>query len=140
MQLNTPELLRRQAFVGGRWIRADSGATITVANPATGRELGTVPDMGRAEAEVAIEAAHSAFGPWRAATARTRAGVLRRWHDLMIQHQDDLATIMTAEQGKPLAEARSEVLYAASFLECSAKRPSASTATPSRVTRPISAS
>jgi succinate-semialdehyde dehydrogenase/glutarate-semialdehyde dehydrogenase len=79
--------------------------------------LGTAPDMARAEAEVAIEAAHSAFGPWRAATARTRAGVLRRWHDLMVQHQDDLATIMTAEQGKPLAEARSEVLYAASFLE-----------------------
>jgi succinate-semialdehyde dehydrogenase/glutarate-semialdehyde dehydrogenase len=117
MHLNSPSLLRHQALIGGEWVEAEQGATIKVTNPATGALLGSVPSMGEAETTAAIEAARGAFGPWRAKTAKERAGVLRRWYDLLVQHQDDLATIMTAEQGKPLAEARSEVLYAASFLE-----------------------
>jgi succinate-semialdehyde dehydrogenase/glutarate-semialdehyde dehydrogenase len=117
MQLNAPALLRRQALIGGEWTDAKGGVTIKVSNPATGDLLGSVPSMGEAETTAAIEAAHRAFAPWRAKTAKERAGVLRRWYDLLVQHQDDLAIIMTAEQGKPLAEARSEVLYAASFLE-----------------------
>src|ERR1700733_1481459 len=110
-------LLRMQAFLGGEWTDAESGATRDVLNPATGRRLGTVPNMGAAETRRAIEAASAALPAWAKKTAQERAVILRRWYELMMAHQDDLARIMTAEQGKPLAEARGEIGYAASFIE-----------------------
>ncbi|MFN8926185.1 MAG: NAD-dependent succinate-semialdehyde dehydrogenase [Rhodospirillales bacterium] len=115
--LKDPDLLRQQAFVGGRWIDADGGKVMPIFNPANGVALGSVPDMGAAETRRAIEAAAAAWPAWRAKTAKERAAILRRWNDLMLAHQDDLARIMTAEQGKPLAEARGEIAYAASFIE-----------------------
>jgi len=117
MNLKDPDLLRTQAYVNGRWIIGPAGATQDVSNPATGRKLGTVPDLGLAETRDAIEAAAAAFQPWARRTAKERAVLLRRWFDLMMAHQDDLAQIMTAEQGKPLSEARGEIAYAASFIE-----------------------
>jgi succinate-semialdehyde dehydrogenase/glutarate-semialdehyde dehydrogenase len=117
MRLADPSLLRQSALIDGQWIGAAGGGVIQVTNPATGAVLGTVPDIGEAETQAAVDAAHRAFGPWRAKTAKERAAVLRRWSDLLLEHQDDLAVIMTAEQGKPLAEARGEVAYAASFIE-----------------------
>ncbi|WP_420997821.1 NAD-dependent succinate-semialdehyde dehydrogenase [Cupriavidus sp. 30B13] len=117
MQLKDPSLLRSQAFVGGLWQDADSGATFAVTNPAGGALIGTVPLMGAAETRRAIEAARVAQAAWRRKTARERAQVMRAWYDLMIANADDLAVLMTCEQGKPLAEARGEALYAASFLE-----------------------
>ncbi len=117
MRLKDTELLRAQCYIDGRWVDADDGATIEVVNPATGRPIGTVPRGGAAETRRAIEAAAAAFPAWSRRTAKDRAGVLRRWHDLMMAHQDDLATLMTAEQGKPLAESRGEIAYAASFIE-----------------------
>jgi succinate-semialdehyde dehydrogenase/glutarate-semialdehyde dehydrogenase len=119
MSLNLKDgaLLRQQCYVDGRWIDAAAGGTTPVTNPASGAVLGTVPNLGAAETRAAIEAAHTAFPAWAARTAKDRAAILRRWHDLMLLHADDLATLMTAEQGKPLAEARGEVLYAASFIE-----------------------
>jgi succinate-semialdehyde dehydrogenase/glutarate-semialdehyde dehydrogenase len=116
-QLSEPSLLRTRCYVGGEWVDADSGATLEVLNPATRQKIGTVPRAGAAETRRAIDAAAAAFPGWAARTAKERAAVLRRWHDLMLAHQEDLATLMTAEQGKPLAEAKSEVLYAASFIE-----------------------
>jgi succinate-semialdehyde dehydrogenase/glutarate-semialdehyde dehydrogenase len=110
-------LLRMQAFLAGEWADAKSGATRDVMNPATGRRLGTVPNMGAAETRRAIEAASAAFVPWAKKTAQERAVILRRWYELMMANQEDLARIMTAEQGKPLAEARGEIGYAASFIE-----------------------
>jgi succinate-semialdehyde dehydrogenase/glutarate-semialdehyde dehydrogenase len=110
-------LFRDACYVDGTWIPARSGATIDVDNPATGRVLGTVPKCGAAETRDAIAAAARAFPAWRQTTAKERAGVLRRWFDLMLQHQDDLARLMTLEQGKPLPESRGEVAYAAAFLE-----------------------
>jgi len=117
MQLKDGALFRQQAFVDGAWTGADDGATIDVTNPATGKALGTLPRMGAAETRRAIAAAEAAWGPWRARTAKDRAQILRRFADLMMAHQDDLALIMTSEQGKPLTEAKGEVAYAASFLE-----------------------
>jgi succinate-semialdehyde dehydrogenase/glutarate-semialdehyde dehydrogenase len=117
LQLNDGALLRQQCYVDGRWLDAAAGGTTQVTNPASGAVLGTVPNFGAEETRAAIEAAHAAFPAWAARTAKDRAAILRRWHDLMLQHADDLATLMTAEQGKPLAEARGEVLYAASFIE-----------------------
>ena len=117
MKLRDPELLRTRALVGGRWVDAASGATHPVMNPATREALGTVPDMGVAETRRAIEAAHQAFPAWAARTARERAAILRRWYELMMANQEDLATLMTAEQGKPLAESRGEIAYAAAFIE-----------------------
>jgi len=117
LRLSDPDLLRRQCLVGGEWRDADSGAQCEVRNPANGGLLGTVPDMGAAETRRAIDAAHAAFPAWAGRTARERALVLRRMYELMLQHQDDLAMLMTAEQGKPLAEAKGEVAYSASFLE-----------------------
>jgi succinate-semialdehyde dehydrogenase / glutarate-semialdehyde dehydrogenase len=117
LRLQDPALLRQQAHVGGAWVHADGGATCAVVNPATGERLGTVPDMGTAETRRAIEAARSAFPAWAARTAKERATVLRRWYDLMMAHQDDLAALMTAEQGKPLAESKGEIAYAAAFIE-----------------------
>ena len=117
MQLKDPQLLRQQCFIDGAWSNADSGATLPVTNPATGEKIGTVPNMGAAETKRAIEAAQRAFAPWAARTAKERAVVLRRWFDLMMANQEDLAILMTAEQGKPLAESKGEIAYAASFIE-----------------------
>jgi succinate-semialdehyde dehydrogenase/glutarate-semialdehyde dehydrogenase len=112
-----PELIRRQAYVDGEWVDADSGATFPVVNPATGGVIAEVPRMGAAETSRAIAAAERALPEWKHRTAKSRAGVLRRLSDLMLEHEDDLARLMVTEQGKPLAEARVEVQYAASFYE-----------------------
>ena len=117
LPLKHRELLRTQCFIGGRWVNADDGATLEVINPATGRAIGTVPRAGALETRRAIEAAAAAQPAWARKTAKERAAVLRRWHDLMMEHREDLAALMTAEQGKPLAEASGEVAYAASFIE-----------------------
>lgn len=117
MKLKDSSLLRTKCFINGEWVDADSGKTIEVLNPATGKSLATVPDAGEAETRRAIDAAAAALPAWAAKTAKERAIILRRWNDLMLQHQEDLAVIMTAEQGKPLAESRGEIAYAASFLE-----------------------
>ncbi len=117
MELHCPELFRQQAYLDGHWCEADTGARTEIHNPATGERLGSVPNMGAEETRRAIAAAQAAQPAWRARTAKERAAVLRKWHDLMMQHQEDLARIMTAEQGKPLTEARGEIAYAASFLE-----------------------
>ncbi|HAT1682414.1 TPA: NADP-dependent succinate-semialdehyde dehydrogenase [Klebsiella oxytoca] len=117
MQLNDPTLFRQQAFIDGRWRDASSGETLGVTNPANGQQLGRVPKMGTEETREAIDAAARALPAWRALTARERATILRRWFDLMMEHQDDLARLMTLEQGKPLAEAKGEIGYAASFIE-----------------------
>jgi succinate-semialdehyde dehydrogenase / glutarate-semialdehyde dehydrogenase len=112
-----PGLTRSQGWVGGEWTDADSGETFAVTNPASGEELARVPRMGAAETRRALEAAEAAYPGWRAATASDRARIMRRWADLMLEHLDDLALLLTLEQGKPLAESRAEVEYAASFLE-----------------------
>jgi succinate-semialdehyde dehydrogenase/glutarate-semialdehyde dehydrogenase len=117
LQLKDPTLLRQQSYIDGQWVDADSRGTLDVINPATREKIGTVPKMGAAETRRAIEAASAALPAWSKKTAKERAAILRRWYDLMLTHQDDLATIMTAEQGKPLAESKGEVLYSASFLE-----------------------
>jgi succinate-semialdehyde dehydrogenase / glutarate-semialdehyde dehydrogenase len=115
--LNDSALFRQQAYIGGRWCEADNGASFRVTNPATGEVLAQVPDMGAAETRRAIEAAKAAWPEWRHKTARERANLLRKWHDLMMANLDDLARLMTAEQGKPLAESKGEISYAASFIE-----------------------
>ena len=117
MKLTDSLLLREQCFIDGRWVPADSGGTLPVHNPATAETLGVIPNMGAAETRRAIAAAAKALPPWAARTAKDRAIVLRRWYELMLQHQDDLAILMTAEQGKPLAESKGEIAYAASFVE-----------------------
>ncbi len=117
LKLNDPSLLRQQCYVDGTWIDADAGGEVDVTNPATGEVIGTVPSLGTAETRRAIEAASAAFPAWAAKTAKERAAILRRWNDLMLLNADDLATLMTAEQGKPLAEAKGEIAYAASFIE-----------------------
>jgi succinate-semialdehyde dehydrogenase/glutarate-semialdehyde dehydrogenase len=117
LNLKDPSLLRQQCYVDGQWLDAHAGGTRQVTNPATGAVIGTVPNAGTAETRIAIEAAAAAFPAWAARTAKDRATLLRRWHDLMLANADDLATLMTAEQGKPLAEAKGEITYAASFIE-----------------------
>ncbi len=117
LQLKDPTLLRHQAYLNGAWVDADGGQTINVSNPATGEHIGTVPLMGTAETRRAIEAANAAWPAWRKKTAKERASVLRRWHDLILENADDLALIMTTEQGKPLPEAKGEVQFGASFIE-----------------------
>jgi succinate-semialdehyde dehydrogenase/glutarate-semialdehyde dehydrogenase len=117
LALKRPDLLRQQAYVNGQWCDADSAETFPVHDPATGERLGTVPRMGAAETRRAIEGAQAAWGAWRAMTAKERAAILRRWFDLMTEHAQDLALIMTVEQGKPLAESRGEIAYGAAFLE-----------------------
>ncbi|WP_454007171.1 NAD-dependent succinate-semialdehyde dehydrogenase [Alcaligenes sp. Marseille-Q7550] len=116
-QLQRKDLFRQQCFVNGQWQDADSGKTLEVQNPATGKGLGTVPRMGAAETRRAIESARQAWAGWRAKTAQQRSVILRRWFELMMAHQDDLAVLMTLEQGKPLAEAKGEIAYAASYFE-----------------------
>jgi succinate-semialdehyde dehydrogenase/glutarate-semialdehyde dehydrogenase len=115
--LKDPNLLRAQAFVAGEWADADGGGSFPVTNPARGDVIGTVPDMSEAETARAIDAAYAAQKPWAAKTGKERSAVLRKWHDLTVANADDLAAILTAEMGKPIGEARGEVLYGASFLE-----------------------
>ncbi|KGX57657.1 succinate-semialdehyde dehydrogenase [Burkholderia pseudomallei TSV5] len=115
--MKDPSLLRHQAYIGGEWQAADSDATFEVFDPATGESLGTVPKMGATETARAIDAAQAAWAGWRMKTAKERAAILRRWFDLVIANSDDLALILTTEQGKPLAEAKGEIAYAASFIE-----------------------
>jgi succinate-semialdehyde dehydrogenase/glutarate-semialdehyde dehydrogenase len=117
LKLKDEKLFRQQGYVDGAWRDADGGATLAVTNPATGELLGTVPNMGAAETRRAIEAANAAWPAWRAKTAKERSVVLRKWAELMMANQEDLAVIMTAEQGKPLVESRGEIAYAASFIE-----------------------
>jgi len=115
--LKDPSLLKQQCYINGVWCDADNGETVPVTNPATGATLGTIPNMGAAETRRAIEGANKAFKTWRKLLAKERSAVLRKWHDLMLANQEDLAAIMTAEQGKSLTESRGEIAYAASFLE-----------------------
>ena len=117
MQLKDKELLKQRAFVDGRWIDADDGRTVTIANPANGSVVGTVPVLSASETRRAIDAAAAALPAWARLTAKDRAVILRRFADLMLANVDDLAVIMTSEQGKPLTEARGEIAYAASFIE-----------------------
>jgi len=112
-----PKLFRQACYIDGAWIDPTGHATIDVDNPATGEVVGSVPRLGRAETRAAIDAAARAFPAWRKKTAKERAAVMRRWFDLMLANQEDLARLMTTEQGKPIAESRGEVAYAASFLE-----------------------
>ncbi len=115
--LKDSSLLRTQCLVGGQWIDAESRKTADVRNPATGETIASVPMLGETETRRAIDAANAALPAWRARTAEDRARLLRRWFDLMMAHQEDLAVLMTCEQGKPLAESRGEIAYAASFIE-----------------------
>ncbi|MFH3080778.1 NADP-dependent succinate-semialdehyde dehydrogenase [Klebsiella sp. KE9038] len=117
MQLNDSTLFRQQAMINGRWRDASGKETLAVTNPANGQPLGNVPKMGAGETREAIDAAARALPAWRALTAKERSSILRRWFELMMEHQDDLARLMTLEQGKPLAEAKGEISYAASFIE-----------------------
>ncbi|MGC0990236.1 NAD-dependent succinate-semialdehyde dehydrogenase [Pantoea agglomerans] len=117
LQLNDSDLLRQQALFNGRWQNAHQGATLPVTDPATGETLATIPALGRAETEQAIAYAETVRISWGKTTNASRAALLEKWHQLIIEHADDLAIIMTAEQGKPLAEARGEVLYGASFVK-----------------------
>jgi succinate-semialdehyde dehydrogenase/glutarate-semialdehyde dehydrogenase len=117
LSLNNPALLIEKAFIGGEWSGARSGATLPVDNPATGAVIGTVPDCGEAETQAAIAAAEAAYPAWRARTAADRAALLERWHALVLDNIADLARIMTAEQGKPLAESEGEIRYAATFIK-----------------------
>ncbi|WP_343583697.1 NADP-dependent succinate-semialdehyde dehydrogenase [Herbaspirillum sp.] len=117
LQLKDPSLLRQQAYLDGRWCDADDGAAFDVFNPANGQRLGQVPQMGAAETRRAIAAANAAWPAWKKRTAKERSAILRRWHELMLANADDLALLMIAEQGKPLAEAKGEIGYAASFIE-----------------------
>src|SRR3954466_15205086 len=117
LPLKDPKLFREQCYIDGQWLGADSRKSFAVDNPATGETLGSVPDMGRAETRRAIEAAERAWPSWRDKTAKERAVILRKWFDLMMANQEDLAQIMTAEQGKPLSESRGEIAYGASFIE-----------------------
>ena len=117
VNLTDANLFRQACYIDGSWVDAGSGGTINVDNPATGEIVGTVPKMGAAETRQAIEAADRALPSWRKKTSKERAAALRRWYELMLQHQEDLARLMTVEQGKPLVESRGEVVYAAAFLE-----------------------
>src|SRR5437588_4728649 len=116
-QLKDPRLFREACYVNGQWVQAASGQSLNVDNPATDEIIGTVPKLSAAETRQAVEAANRAFPAWSKKTAKERAAILRRWFDLMMANQDDLARLMTLEQGKPLAESKGEVAYAAAFLE-----------------------
>jgi succinate-semialdehyde dehydrogenase/glutarate-semialdehyde dehydrogenase len=117
LKLHDPLLLRELCYIDGGWVPADDGGTVPVHNPASGQKLGVIPKMGATETQRAIDAAARALPAWAARTAKDRALVLRRWFDLLLVHQDDLAMLMTAEQGKPLAESKGEITYAALFIE-----------------------
>ncbi len=115
--LKRPDLVCDRAFLGGDWVTAKDGKTFDVSNPARGDVIASLPDLSRAEIALAIDAAHKAQKPWAAKTGKERAKILRKWYDLMMEHQEDLAILMTAEQGKPLSESRGEIAYGASFVE-----------------------
>src|SRR6266545_3865684 len=117
ISLQDSRLFRQACYVDGGWVESAAGGSIDVDNPATGEIVGTVPRLGRADTRRAIDAAARAFPAWRKKTAKERAIVMRRWFDLMMANQEDLARLMTTEQGKPVVESRGEVAYAASFLE-----------------------
>ena len=117
LQLKDPGLFRQQCYVDGKWVDADSKATLDVHNPADGSLIGTIPNMGGAETKRAIEAANAAWPAWRVKTAKERAIILRKWFELIMANQEDLAVLMTTEQGKPLSESRVEISYGASFIE-----------------------
>jgi succinate-semialdehyde dehydrogenase/glutarate-semialdehyde dehydrogenase len=117
IELKDMGLFRQQCYIDGAWVDADGKGTLAVYNPADGQQIGTVPNMGVAETRRAIEAANAAWPAWRAKSAKERAGILRKWFDLMMAAQEDLAILMTVEQGKPLAESRGEIAYGASFIE-----------------------
>ena len=117
MLLNHPQLLKNKAFINGRWTASESGASLEVTNPFDGSVVGEVPDLGAAETKAAIQAAADAFTKWRARTAGERANILYRWYELQLANLEDLATILTTEQGKPLTEARGEIKYGASFVQ-----------------------
>jgi succinate-semialdehyde dehydrogenase/glutarate-semialdehyde dehydrogenase len=119
--LERSTLLKSLAYVGGQWIGADSGATFPVYDPATGDTVANVPRMGAAETRRAIDAANAALPGWRATPAKERAKIIRRWYDLIVEHTDELAHIMTLEQGKPLAEARGEIAMGAAYVEWNAE-------------------
>ncbi len=110
-------LFKTQAYIDGKWLNADSGKTIEVTNPATGEVIGTIPNMGKVETERAVKAAEAALPVWQKKSAKERSNILRKWFNLMMQYQDDLAYILTCEQGKPLAEAKGEIAYGASYIE-----------------------
>ena len=115
--LKRQDLFKNQCYIDGQWVDADSGGTLEVTNPATGESLGTVPKMAKAETSRAIKAANAAWPAWRAKTANERAAILRQWYQLMMDNQEDLALMMTLEQGKPMAESRGEIAYAAAYME-----------------------
>lgn len=115
-RLSSPRLFHQQCYVGGNWVDAQDEARITVDNPATGEDIGSIPSLGAAEIESAISTAQTAFDSWKRTTAQERANLLMRWYQLMLDHQEDIAVLMTMEQGKPLVESRGEVAYAASFV------------------------
>ena len=117
MKLRNQSLYRQQCHINGKWLDADDGGTIEVTNPANGSVIGSVPVMGAPDTRTVIEHAYKAQASWRAVLAKERAAILRRWYELMLENQEDLALMMTLEQGKPLAESRGEITYAASFLE-----------------------
>src|ERR1700690_4168749 len=112
LHLKDPKLLRELCFIDGAWTGADNGAALDVKNPANARKLGSIPNMGAAETRRAIAASAAALPAWKARTAKQRAVIMRCWFDLMVEHQEDLVALMTAEQGKPLAESKVEILYA----------------------------
>ena len=117
MNLKDPSLFRQRCYVDGAWVDADDGGTIEVNNPADNSVVGTIPKMGAAETRRAIEAANDAYPDWRARTGKERAAILRKWYELVMENQEDLAVLMTTEQGKPLAESMGEIVYGASFIE-----------------------
>ena len=117
MNLNNPQLLRHQAYIDGQWLDADDESTITVVNPSTASVVGQVPRMGQQETRRAIDAADRALPAWRELSAKARANLLRRWYELIIENQQDLARIMTLEQGKPLPEAQGEIVFGAAYIE-----------------------
>ncbi len=117
LQLNKPDLLKTQCLIDGQWVSSDSGDTLDVMNPATGETIGQIARCGTAETRRAIEAADKALKSWQSTPANTRATCLRNWYNLMLQHQDDLAAILTAEMGKPLSEAKGEIAYGAGYVE-----------------------
>jgi len=117
MQLQNPQLLRQQAYINGHWLSAEDHSRLSVTNPATGKIIAHVPNLGAPETRLAIEAAQAAWPAWRDLLAKERAIILRRWYELITANAEDLALLMTIEQGKPLPEAQGEVLYGASFVE-----------------------
>lgn len=117
MQLKDPSLFKTQCYIDGQWCDAESGETIAVYNPATGEEIARVPKMGRAEADRAVAAASAALKRWKSKSAKERSNIVRRWYDLLIANQEDLGIILTMEQGKPLAEAKGEIVYGANYFE-----------------------